>query len=221
MAQGRTSHRAATTTGRTGLMYMIDIFYAWVIKKRNPIVNCFKVFFILLTLFLCVGSWAIYSNTNFSFYYEIGKKCGDIAILLFILSSIPGIVRRFGKFNKLISILMIFRRYIGITTYLFVLIHLSFVRVVPWISGLILPIPEVYVLIGMLANMMLFLLFVTSNDLSVKKLGHVWHVIHNWMYVIVWIIFLHVALQRISIWTVLIGSTAIAQVCSFLRRLSQ
>ena len=147
------------------------------------------------------------------------ENSGEIAILFFIFSSIPGIVRRFGYFNKLVSILMIFRRYIGIATYLFVLIHSSFVRIVPWIARIFPLNPvEVYVMFGVAAHVLLFLLFITSNDLSINKLGIWWHRIHDLMYVIVWIIFLHVALVKISIWTILIGATAIAQAASFIKR---
>jgi DMSO/TMAO reductase YedYZ heme-binding membrane subunit len=196
----------------------IDTLYGWVIKRRNPIVSVFKVFFILQTLFLFLGSWSIYRQDAYWVeYYNLGRQSGEVGLVFFILASIPGIVRRFGKFNKLVSILMIFRRYIGISTYLFVLIHSLFVRVVPWVARVFSPFPlEVFVVFGIVAHIMLFLLFITSNDASVSKLGLWWNRIHNLMYTIVWFIFLHVLFQRVSIWTVLIGTTAVLQVASFI-----
>lgn len=158
-------------------------------------------------------------NSYWPLFYDIGKKSGEMAILCFIFSSLPGIFRRFRISNKLIQILMRFRRSIGIATYLFVLIHSSFVRIVPWIARIFPVYPlEVYVMFGVVAHILLFLLFITSNDFSVNKLGVWWHRIHTLMYVIVWIIFLHVALLKISIWTVLIGATAVAEVASFMKR---
>lgn len=217
MAESRAGYRATTTSRRTRVSMWIDTLYLWVIKRRNPIVNLFKVFFVIQILFLFVGSWSIYTkDSQWPLFYTLGRQSGDVAIVFFILASLPGIVRRFGKFNKLVSILMIFRRYIGISTYLFVLIHSSFVRLVPWIARIFPLLPlETFVLVGIAAHIMLFLLFVTSNDLSVRILGRGWHRIHNLIYIIVWIILFHVALQGFSIWTVLIGLTAIFQILSF------
>ena len=111
---------------------------------------------------------------------------------------------------------MIFRRYLGISMYLFAIIHTGFVRYVLAIDH---PASLLHLatfeLFGTAASIMLFSLFITSNDLSVEKLGSWWHKIHNLMYLIVWFIFLHVALQRLSIWTLLIGATSLAQVASF------
>jgi DMSO/TMAO reductase YedYZ heme-binding membrane subunit len=195
----------------------VDQLYAWVIKRRNLIVGIFKVFFLLQTFFLFVGAWSIYKqDANWPTFYLWGRQSGEVALVFFILASIPGIVRRFGKFNKLVSILMIFRRYIGIATYMFVLIHSSFVRFVPWVAKVFSVFPlEWFVAIGAIAHVMLFSLFITSNDWSVNKLGPWWHKIHNLIYVIVWLIFVHVVLQSFSIWTVLIGVTALAQIASF------
>lgn len=198
----------------------IDVLYAYVIKHRNSLVGVFKVFFLLQIALFFIGAWSIYSQNSFwPLFYDIGKTSGEMAIVFFIFSCVPGIVRRFGYFNKLVSILMIFRRYIGIATYLFVLIHSGFVRIVPWIAQIFPLYPiEAFVVFGVIAHIVLFLLFVTSNDLSINKLGVWWHRIHNFMYIIVWIIFLHVALLKISIWTVLIGATAVAEVASFMKR---
>ena len=195
----------------------VDQLYGWVIKHRTPLIAVFKVFFILQILTLFVGSWRIYTlGASWTFFYALGRESGEAALIFFILASVPGIVRRFGKFSKFVSILMIFRRYIGIATYLFVLIHSSFLRFVPWMAKVfpVFPIPA-FVLVGIVTQVALFLLFITSNDVSVNKLGPWWHTIHNLMYVIVWFIFLHVALQRLSIWTVLIGASSIAQIASF------
>jgi methionine sulfoxide reductase heme-binding subunit len=196
---------------------LVDTLYRWVVKRRNPLVLVFQVFFVLQTLVLFFGSWAVYSQSIYvQFFYDVGNKSGEIAIIFFILASIPGIVRRFRKFNKLVSILMIFRRYIGIATYLFVISHASFVYISPLLARQfpLFPIP-IFILFGFLAHVMLFLLFITSNDLSVKKLGVWWHNIHNLMYFIVWVIFVHVALQGFSIWATLIGVTAVMQIASF------
>lgn len=191
-------------------------YYLWFVKQRNSIVrvlvaiNCFLAalwFFAYRAIVLDQGDpWWFTANATLF---------GKIAIVLYILTTIPGIFRRFGKFYKPVSVLMIFRRYIGIMTFLFVLLHASIVRFFLVAKGLVRAIPdEVFILFGSLAFTLLFSLFITSNDWSVRLMGKWWHRIHNLTYVIGGIIFLHVALQRLSIWTILIAITLIMQLTS-------
>lgn len=195
---------------------LLDRFYPWVVKRRNPIVLIFKIFYLLqATLFFLGADQVITKGPYWGLAYDAARFCGELAIIFYILASIPGIARRFGIYNKLISILMIFRRYVGIATYLFVLMHAGIVRIVPWLIGMFPIFPmEIFIMFGVAAHMMLFLLFITSNDLSVNKLGIWWNRIHDLMYTIVWVIFLHVALQGPSIWSLLIGFAAVAQISS-------
>lgn len=186
----------------------MDGLYFWIASHRNRIVTGFKVLFFLQILLFAIGFW------NLS--YDIGKMCGDLAVIFFVLVSVPGIARRFKISHKGITILMIFRRYIGIATYLFALIHAGYVRIIPWIAGEYGVWPmETSVVFGVVANILLFSLFVTSNDWSITKLGDWWGKIHDLTYVIVWIIFLHlVFFDTFSFWSFLIGITSVAQVSS-------
>lgn len=194
----------------------IDVLFARVIKHRNLIVRAFKIFFLAQTAFLFIGGWSVYSQNQFySDFYVLGRQSGEMGLVFFVLSSLPGIFRRFGIRSKLISILMIFRRYIGITCYLLVLIHSGFMKIIPWIARNYPVLPmETFVIFGVVAHILLFTLFVTSNDYSIRRFGVWWDRIHDLTYVIVWIIFMHVLLQGISIWSVFIGCTAAAQISS-------
>ena len=172
-------------------------YYLWIVKHRDPIIQ-------VLILLNCLLALVWY--VSFQIPVE-AKMFGRIGLVLYILTTIPGIMRRFGKYYKPVSILMIFRRHIGIMTFMFILIHAS-----TQLRGFI-P-ADIFQLARFFAFLIFLSLFLTSNNWSVGKLGKWWHRIHNLTYIVVWLIFAHVALQRLSIWSVLIGITSVAQIAS-------
>lgn len=195
----------------------IDIIFRLVSQRRNTLVLLLNITNWLLFVVLCIGAYSIIVNdANASWFYRFARECGEYAILFFILVSIPGIARRFRYSHKLIMIIMMFRRQLGVLTYLFVLMHSMILRIIPWITKEIPLLVEPFILAGISANILLFSLFITSNNWSVKKLGNWWGKIHDLIYIIVWIIFLHTALQGLSTWSVLIGLAACLQLSSHL-----
>ena len=74
----------------------------------------------------------------------------------------------------------------------------------------------VFELMGLTAFILLIPMFLSSNDVSVRFLDGVWKWIHKLTYIIIWFIMLHVVLQRLSIWSVLISIILVGQVASFL-----
>jgi len=196
---------------------LVNWTFRFVSKNRNLIVKIFEASYIFLVVLLFFGYRAdVWGVGSFDFFYELGKKFGELSIIVFILTVIPGIARRYGISHKLIAILMIFRRYLGILTFMLVLLHSSFVWFLPSMAsgGYLLP-GNGFELWGFIAFVMLFLLFLTSNDFSIKILGDWWTRIHWLSYIIMWVVLLHVMMQGKFAWALLIGVTAIAEVSSF------
>lgn len=189
--------------------------FLFCVKNKPRIISFFKCIYILFVVFLLFGSWAIYFKTDWLLFFSTKAKLfGQIGLLIYILTTIPGITRRFGIRIPLIGIIMLFRRYIGICVFLSVFIHYWFQRgIFLFLQGRF-RWPEFFELAGTAAFFLLFLMFLTSNDLSVKKLGSWWGRIHAVTYLVVWLIFLHTVLQRISMWSVLIGIFAVLQISS-------
>jgi sulfoxide reductase heme-binding subunit YedZ len=118
--------------------------------------------------------------------------------------------------NNLMAFLMLIRRQLGVLSFAFSFLHYSTIRLFPVLFGereLVLPLP-VYELLGVGALYAMVPLFLTSNDLSVKKLKRWWHRIHAMIYFIVWLLFAHVALQGISPATVILFIFAFLEVFS-------
>ena len=150
------------------------------------------------------GTTAITALPIYDLYYSYGMILGLIALTFFTIALTPGILGRFGVKNKFTVWLMLYRREFGKLMFLFALAHYLTIKIFPMIalnSPLDVPLYQTF---GFLTFMMAFFLFVTSNNYSQSKLGIWWNRIHGLVYVMVWTIFLHVALRQgfslISLW---------------------
>ena len=189
---------------------------SWIIQKRAKIILVFKTAYWSLVLVWLVGNWQVYQGSVRWFEWAI--LAGESAIVSYILTLLPGMAGRYGVRHPVLQVLTMFRRYIGILTFLFVLTHLSWVWGVSWVSS-VLGGSEIFwpwfLLAGLGAASLLLLMFLTSNDLAVRKLGPWWKRVHSVTYVIVWLIFLHTSLQAWNVWSVLIGTAAVMEVGSW------
>lgn len=156
--------------------------------------------------------------------YEYGKLCGLIAVYLFLVTLVPGIVKRLKLANKIKNLylfLNLLRRQLGILTFLFVFYHFLFLRGLDsFQSGQIYTPSALFEWFGFIAFQLLFLLFVTSNDLSVRRLGKWWNRLHSLTYIIVWLVMLHVAFTQLSL-AVIAFIFAIFEVYSLVYKLFQ
>src|SRR3989338_4502629 len=142
---------------------ILDNLYTFFIRRREQTITAFKILYVLITVVLLLGSYASYTRDESAItYYTLALNSGRAAILVYILTTIPGIFKRFGIRHKLISLLMIFRRYIGITMYLLVLYHFWIVKGVGVLFHALPLFPVVlFQAMGAIAVTLLFLLFVT------------------------------------------------------------
>jgi DMSO/TMAO reductase YedYZ heme-binding membrane subunit len=185
-------------------------------KHRQTIIAVFKVLYVAIILFTILGGISLYRFDDYAlFFVKSSRTLGQAAILLYIATVIPGIFRRFKKYNEVVSLLMMYRRYLGILMFLCVFAHSWFNLGVEVIKGYIPTSLPLYLLAGVSAEVLLIILAFTSNDLATKWLGIWWSRIHSLTYIILWLIFLHVVLiDKFSIWTILVGATGILVVLS-------
>ncbi len=194
----------------------IDRLFAYIIPRKGRIILFFKLLYFAQIAVLFLASVTFYSSHTYTIlYYQLGLYFGKIAVILFILALIPGMLKRFGITHKILALLMIFRRYIGISMFLFALSHYFLVKIFPNLSSLRTLTFSTFELWGSGALFILFFLFITSNDFSVRKMGIWWYRMQRLIYIAVWLIFFHVALQRISLWTILLGVTVFLMMASF------
>lgn len=140
--------------------------------------------------------------------YFLGLWLGRMSLVLYLLTLVPGICRRFRLRGKLIGLLTLRRRQVGIAMYILASMHaflfMSF--------SLKIPTKELF---GVVALLTLAPLFITSNTYSVKKLKQTWKKIHQLTYPALGMIFLHTALNRSSIYSIATFVVLILLISSF------
>lgn len=186
-------------------------------SHRSAIIKVFQLGYVCALLFLGLSAFILMSGHPLTpIVSELGEKCGQLALCFFILASVPGMAGRFRFKHPLVTIGLMFRRHIGISTFVLAFCHSQISYLIPILSAGMLPPfpPPLFAFWGGLTFMGLFILFITSNDFSVKKLGSWWKRIHKLLYVLFWGIFLHVALQELSVWAVLIFLVAVLEIVS-------
>ncbi|MEP7167140.1 MAG: ferric reductase-like transmembrane domain-containing protein [Candidatus Woesebacteria bacterium] len=198
---------------------MFQKLLQFVAPNRSNIIHLFQLFYVGCVLFLGFAYWQIAADDGAFLgpVIRFGLLCGELAIYLFIVVTLPGILGRFGVKHPLITIGIMFRRHLGISTFLLALMHASIVYFFPQLAirGDLFSF-STFQLFGFLTLLSFTLLASTSNDFSVKTLGKNWKRLHKLVYVIFWLIFLHVGLQRNTKYMVLIGAAGVLEVVSLL-----
>lgn len=200
-------------------------------RRSSRIVSLFHIFYYVLVFFIVVLAYLEFTNSELSpSIYSLGKHFGQAAITLLGIVVLPGILGRFKVEIRLTRIITLFRRQLGITVFLLGFSHYLLIRFVPTLAGLYkfeFPYPILFENFGAAALFILFWLFITSNNQSVKKLGSWWKGLHRFVYVAIWLLVLHTGLQKISIWSVGIFAVAVLEIVSLVydflkkRRLDQ
>jgi len=122
------------------------------------------------------------------------RVLGETGLKLLLVGLAITPLRRFAGIN-----LLRFRRAIGVTAFAYIVVHLtvwlvldlqSFARI--WSDILKRP----YITIGMVAFTLMIPLAVTSNNLSLRKLGPLWRKLHKLTYIIVVLGGIHFVMVR-------------------------
>lgn len=179
---------------------MFGLLFNFLIKYHQKFIYLFFVLY--FCLFLLVLS---------SFYFPIvsliSNFFGQLSLLLYILTLLPGIATRFKIILLPFTVLRLYRRHIGISMYLFALSHMI-------LSGVLFS-QEPFIFFSQIAMIILFILFITSNNFSQTKLNQLWFKIQQLTYFVMFFIFLHVALIDFGILSILLLLTIVLQIFSF------
>jgi DMSO/TMAO reductase YedYZ heme-binding membrane subunit len=157
---------------------------------------------------------------------DYGKKFGTIALLLFVITLIPSIIQRFGlskQFSLIIKLILPVRRQFGILMFMAAFTHYLAMKVIPVIQYKLPVYLPLYQAFGVLAMILTFLMFLTSNNWATRKLKGDWKRLHRATYLIGWLIFGHVLLGglnsegEISLQAILIGTIMVLEVASLIK----
>ncbi len=195
-----------------------DKAFSWAVENKSLVLLFTNILYLSLIGVTLVSAYSIYNDPEiYNFFATNRAWFGRIALLVLLLVITPGIIGRFGIDIKISRIITVYRRRLGILVFLLALTHYNIITL-PRIAGIepfVFPMP-VFQTIGFLALVMLAFLFLSSNDLSVKRFGKWWKWLHRLIYVILFLVLLHTSLQRTSVWSILAGVFFAAEIGSFI-----
>ena len=145
-----------------------------------------NLFTLIILAIVSLLSYFMAVNTPTTFFTQFS---GLTAFMLLCITLIIGPLVVLNP--KVFAPLLEPRRSIGIITFVFVLIHFFSVLIwgFQWNFLLIFNFPPI--VIGFFAAVLMSLLFLTSNDYSMRKLGKWWKRIHRLNYIIFILAFIH------------------------------
>ena len=202
---------------------IMDIFFnsfsnqvfLWLVKNKHLVIKLFFLAHILKAINILTAAFFVAriadGNEIGVLFYDLGGKFGTLAALAFLVTTTPGIAKRFGIRHPVFNIVQTFRRHFGIATFLLTFTHYAVLRLVPMMTWQSFSLPPFRETLGFFAFCLFFVMFITSNDLSMKRLGKWWGRLHSVAYVIIWLVFAHVALEEIGLLTLLLGVYAITE----------
>ena len=194
-----------------------DGIYSFFTSKRQKILGIFRVVCWLLVVFLIIAFvLSRFNQTTLFFLFGLGNTFGTFSLLAYVTTLLPGIGDRLGVKNKILVLLKIYRREVGISMYFLALIHVTLEKllIITSVKELLTLLP--FEIMGTLAILICFFLFITSNTVSMVWLKLNWYRIHRLTYIGMFFIFLHVALVKLSIWTLLMGFVLMLQLISLI-----
>lgn len=175
------------------------------VSNKSSVLIVTNILYLLLVSISIVSAYSIYNDQEIYNYFAINRAWfGRIALLVLLIVVTPGIIGRFGIDIKISRVITLYRRRLGILVFFLALTHFNIITL-PRVAGIESFSFPLFQIIGFNALVLLSILFVTSNNLSIKRLGSWWKWVHRLVYVILLLVFLHTALQRTSVWSILAG----------------
>ncbi len=196
-------------------MNFFTILQQQILANKRLLVILLQIAALVLAGLILLGGWLIYAGHPVAIEIMLlATNLGKYALVFYFATLIPGIFRRFKITHPLLTILTTFRRQIGVLTYLLAFAHYFLMRGALQLKTGVMFSPKVFEVMGLTALLLLTPLFITSNDLSLKKLGKRWKKIHQLTYLALGLILLHVIMQRFSVWSIAAVIIFLVQIAS-------
>lgn len=178
---------------------MLNTLYRILGKNLKLIQLLFRLSYLSLIILLIWGIWT-YSNAPqfIKYFHDLGGKLGTISVGLLIITLLPGILKRLGVLKQIGAILMLFRRQFGVLAFFTATAHLGFsfwIKRIATGGNSLVQIsifkPQLY---GFLALAIFILLWILSNDASMRLLGKWWLFLQRLAYLAGVLIVVHIIL---------------------------
>jgi sulfoxide reductase heme-binding subunit YedZ len=189
----------------------------FLIQNKSIITNTFLLIeLLILGNAVVIGFFLAQQRLDLIDVYDLGKWFGLMALVWYTLSLLPGMITRFRWQPTMLigTMLMLFRRHVGIMMFLSALSHYLFTTIYYFTFSGITPFLAPGPTAGWIAFLTAIPLWVTSNSFAERKLGKWWKRIHRLTYVILLLVFAHLFLVMTK-WAWLGGAVLVLEVLSW------
>lgn len=212
MSGGNPARGCILLTMNAGLQSLLPL----IIKNKPTITLIFWAIWLSTVIILVGGvSLAFLNHEWLLLLYNLGKKFGEAAMIFYLVGLYPGILKRIELLTSLRVAAALFKRHLGVTMFLFSFNHYMFTTL---LTSLVLggiPTLSPHAVFGFFALIVLFPLWLTSNNWAQMKMGKFWKMLHRLTYVALCLLFMHVALQQ-SKWLLPVAITLVLEIYSWL-----
>src|SRR3989338_1785913 len=184
---------------------MLNRLFQTAVSRKIFVIRIFYLLWLIILLLFFQAARSVFAVniSAYKFWYPLAVYSGKLSLIFFIIVLLPGIFNRFRIRHKILGLIRIFRRHLGITMFLLAFTHGLIVSLLPKIKSGPPYALTLFEFFGSFSLFFLFFLFITSNDLSEKLLKIWWYRLHRLVYLIMWLILFHTALQRLSLLSLL------------------
>src|SRR3989344_3630312 len=103
------------------------------VRKKIRIIRLFNLLWVIIGICFIFAAKSVFlrESQNYVFWYDFALLAGKTALIFFIITLSPGIFKRFGIRNRILGLIMIFRRQFGITIFLLAAFHGFIISLLP------------------------------------------------------------------------------------------
>jgi sulfoxide reductase heme-binding subunit YedZ len=176
----------------TIMIHKIDIFISRKFQEYRKILsNTFL--FVIPCILISIFIFNILNKNYFEFSKEMGKFGYNLIIFMLFLSPITKIFSNIKILKKISG----FRKELGILSFCTLTIHfIGMMLDLNLFNNFKDILKENYLIFGLVAYVLVFILGITSNKFSIEKLRKKWFLLHKLLYVILVLSVIHVVLIR-------------------------
>jgi len=189
--------------------------FSWFAENKSLVLLVTNVLYIVLIGISLISTYSIYNDQEIYNFFAINRAWfGRAALSVLLLVLTPGILGRFGIEIRVSRIITLYRRRLGILVFLLAFTHFFLVGL-PKLVGIEPITVLLFQIFGFAALTILFFMFSTSNSFSLKRLGKRWKWLHRLIYIALLFILLHIAFQRVSLWSISATIFLVLEITSF------
>ncbi|MDO8553697.1 MAG: ferric reductase-like transmembrane domain-containing protein [Candidatus Micrarchaeota archaeon] len=153
-----------------------------------------RILIYVIAFLLVVATWLVYSKEG-TMTTDMSNAFGYLAFSFLSLALIVTPIRVIWPKFELNTTFLMARRALGVSAFIFALFHSSIQFFVNFAGDINIlstyASANIFLLFGSISLTILFLLFITSTDYAVRKLGKTWFSLHKLVYLAYPVIILH------------------------------